>query len=184
MPHVDYFAIIHKFIPPDSYTYRLYLPHVAAVTAMSIRIARRLGLDEAQLQFIEEAAMLHDIGIVEVKSEWLHCTGTLPYIGHMEAGRKILEAEGLPRHARVAAEHIGVGITREEILALGLPLEPRDIFPATVEEQIISWSDLFFSKVPGSVWYQRSVAEARDLVVRFGDRAVCTFAAWLEKFGV
>ncbi|HPD42609.1 MAG TPA: phosphohydrolase, partial [Anaerolineae bacterium] len=63
---IPYFEIIHKYIPPNSLTYAYYLPHVAAVTAKALRIAYRLGLDATQRRFIEEAAMLHDIGIVRV----------------------------------------------------------------------------------------------------------------------
>jgi uncharacterized protein len=180
---IDYFALIHKYIAPNSELYAIYLPHVAAVTFKSLRIARGLGLREGRLRFIEEAAMLHDIGIARVSDEWLPPTGAdLPYIAHIGEGRRILEAEGLPGHAGVAARHVGVGITAEEIDEQGLPLPSRDIFPQTLEEEIISWADLFFSKVPGQYWREKSVDEVRARVARYGERALRTFEEKLSRF--
>lgn len=179
---IPYFAIIHKYIPPDSLTYTYYLPHVAAVTAKALRIAYRLGLDTAQCRFIEEAAMLHDIGIVQVRAEDLGCHGTLPYVAHTYAGRQLLEAEGLPRHALVAERHIGVGLTQAEIVQQGLPLPARDMLPQTLEEEIISWADLFFSKSKGHLWRERSLEEARQHVARWGERSLAIFDAWRVRF--
>jgi len=185
MSGLDYFAIIHRYIPPDSLTYRFYLPHVASVTTMAIRVGRRLQLAPAQLRFIEEAAMLHDIGIVNVDAPHLGCHGELPYITHVEEGRRILETEGLSRHAQVAANHVGLGITGDEIVAKDLPLPPRDVFPETLEAQIISWADLFFSKLPETLWRQRSPDKVRrNVATKYGARQARTFEAWLEKFGL
>lgn len=181
---IPYFAVIHKYIPPDSLTYAYYLPHVAAVTAKALRIAQHLGLDAAQCRFIEEAAMLHDLGVIRVRAEYMGCTGALPYIAHVIEGRRLLEAEGLPRHARVAERHVGVGLTREEILNQGLPLPARDILPQTLEEEIISWADLFFSKSKGQLWRERSLEEARRHAARWGERSVATFDAWRARFEI
>ena len=178
----DYFRIIHRYIPPDSPTYAVYLPHVAAVTAKALRLAHRMGLDEAQLRFIEEAAMLHDIGIVRVHAPQLGCTGDLPYLAHLLEGRRILEAEGLTAHALVAERHVSVGILRDEVLAQGLPLPPRDFVPQTLEERLISWADLFFSKKPGELWRELSLAEARQRVGKYGPRQQRTFDAWRAEF--
>ncbi len=183
MTAVNYFALIHKYIAPDSKTYALYLPHVASVTAKAVRLGGRLGLDAAQLRFVEEAAMLHDIGIVGIHSEWLGCTGKLPYICHLTEGRRILEAEGLPRHARVAASHVGLGLTKEEVLKQALPLPPEDFLPQTIEEQIISWADLFFSKIPEKAWQEKSIEEVRQHIVRYGERQCRLFEEWLVRFG-
>ena len=180
---VNYFELIQRYLSPDSLVYRVYIPHVAAVTTMAIRVGRRIGLSKEQLRFIEEAAMLHDIGIVRVRAPGIGCYGEQPYITHLIAGREILEAEGLPRHARVAVEHVGLGLTSEEIVAQGLALPPQDIFPQTIECQVISWADLFSSKTPGKRWSQRTVDEVRQRAARYGERQLATFALWLERFG-
>ncbi len=179
---VDYFAILHSYIPPDSETYAIYVPHVASVTAKALRIARRMGLSAAQQRFIEEAAMLHDIGIVNVDAPSMGCTGDLPYLAHLSEGRRILEQAGLPRHALVAERHVGVGIPRADVLAHDLPLPPRDFVPQTTEEQIISWADLFFRKLPGELWRELGIEEVRAQVSTYGPRAERVFASWRVKF--
>lgn len=185
MSTVDLFALIHRYIPPDSLTYRFYLPHVASVTTMAVRVARRLQLAPAQIRFIEEAALLHDIGIVNVNAPHLGCHGDRPYLAHLEEGRRILEQEGLPRHAEVAFNHVGLGLTREEILTKNLPLSPQDIFPETVEAQIISWADLFFIKVTGKCWSQLAADEVRQRVLtKYGPRQAQTFDLGLTRFGL
>lgn len=122
MADVDYLAIVHKLIPPDSLAYRIYLPHVSAVTYRALEVARRLGMSAGQRRFIEEAAMLHDIGVVSVDYPELGFYGQEPYVRHLSEGRRILEEEGLPRHAEIAGNHVGLGITAEEIREQGLPL--------------------------------------------------------------
>jgi len=183
MQPINYFEIIHKYIPPDSFTYSVYLPHVALVTAKALKIARKLGLSDAQQIFIEEAAMLHDIGIVKVKRYDPASGSDLPYICHAPAGREILEREGLPKHALVAETHIGVGISKEEIVANQYPLPHRDLIPESIEEKIISWADLFFSKTPHKLWIEASLDEIEQKVARYGERHVNVFHEWLALFG-
>lgn len=183
MTTVDYFAIIHKYIEPTSLTYRYYLPHVSLVTAKALKIGHRLGLPAEQLRFIEEAAMLHDIGIVKVDEKILGCAGSLPYVCHLTEGRAILEAEGLPKHALVAERHVGVGLTQAEIRAQQLPLPARDLLPETVEEKIISWADLFYGKSTGRLWLEKPVDEVRKKIARYGERHLQVFDEWRAAFG-
>jgi len=182
-PPVDYFEIIHRYIPPESKTYSIYLPHVVMVTQKALRIARRLQLSAESLKFIEEAAMLHDLGIVRVNSPQLGCTGDLPYICHGFQGREILEAEGLPRHALVAERHTGVGISLAEIIEEELPLPHRDMLAESIEEQIISYADLFFSKNPERLWIEESSSEVEAELAKYGLDQVERFHDWQEKFG-
>jgi uncharacterized protein len=183
MKPINYFDIIHKYIWPDSFTYRVYLPHVILVTAKALRIARKMGLSEEQQIFIEEAAMLHDIGIIKVKRYSLTADSDLPYICHAPAGREILEHEGLPKHARVAETHIGVGITKEEIIVQQYPLPHRDLIPESLEEKIISWADLFYSKNPKKLWQETPLDEIERKVALYGKRHVLIFHEWLALFG-
>lgn len=182
MKKVDYFAIIHKHIPPDSACYAVYLPHVTLVTGKALTIARRLGLSRPELQFIEEAGMLHDIGIIKVNFPEAGCAGALPYLMHGPAGREILETEGLPRHAIVCESHIGVGITKAQIIAGNLPLPQRDMLPASIEEEIISYADLFYSKDLKRLWEEKTVEQARAGVAQFGEWYDKRFDEWHKKF--
>lgn len=75
----------------------------------------------------------------------------------------------LPRHARVAVSHTGVGIFPDEIVARHLPLPTHlEYTPQTLEEKIISYADLFFTKSLPQLLYERSSEEARASVSKFG----------------
>ena len=183
MSPVNYFQIIHKFIPPHSSLYQIYLPHVALVTAKALQIASRLGLSQTQHRFIEEAAMLHDIGVVKVVPYSPPSETQYPYLCHAPFGREMLENEGLPQHALVAERHVGVGITRQEIVEQGLPLPVRDMVPESLEERIIGWADLFYSKHPERLWREASVAEVERHIAKYGSRQQKVFRQWLREFG-
>ena len=182
MERVDYFRIIHKYIPPDSPLYPIYLIHCQLVANKALKIARKLKLSDESQQFIEEAAMLHDIGILRTNAPGIYCYGDLPYVCHVLEGCKILEAEGLPRHAQVAESHIGVGINQEDIREQNLPFPPRDIFPKTVEEQIISYADFFYSKNPKNLWQEKSLDKIRKNVAKRGKQKSDILEEWIERF--
>lgn len=178
---VDYFKIINRHIKPGSLLYSVYLPHVVLVTAKALEIAERLELSEREKRFIEEAAMLHDIGVVKTRADF-GCNGNLPYICHSIEGRKILDKEGLPRHALVAERHTGVGIFKEEIREKNLPLPRRDFVVKTMPEKIISWADIFFSKTPDNLWRERTLEEARASIAIYGNRHKGIFDEWAKLF--
>lgn len=183
MAKLDYFSLIHKYIDPENSFYRIYLPHVTLVTNKALAIGRKVGLAAEQLQFIEEAGMLHDIGIVKIKSDLYKNDSQLPYLCHGVEGSSILTAEGLPRHALVAERHTGVGITLDEIEQHHLPLPKRDLTPQTIEEKIICYADLFFSKRIESLWEEESVETIRTELAAFGDEKVAIFDDWHRQFG-
>lgn len=182
MERVNYFKIIHKYISPDSITYLRYIPHVVLITAKALRIGRNLKLKKSQLRFIEQASMLHDIGIIKTDSKELGCKGNKPYILHILEGQKILEQEGLFEHARVARNHISVGITKEDIIEKNLPLPPEDIIPEKIEDRIISYSDLFFSKDSELLWKERTFEQVEKNVSRFGQDKLKVLYGWHREF--
>lgn len=180
---VDYLKIIEKYIPPSSMAFRIYMVHVSLVTAKALKIGRRLKLDSNQLRFIEEACMLHDIGIVKIRKKIIGCTGELPYIFHLPEGRKILEQEGLPMHARVAENHVGVGgLTKDEIIRKKLLIPPVDMLAETIEEKIISYADLFYSKNPSKLWVEKSHKLVRSKAILMGKRQERLFEKWIFDF--
>lgn len=183
IPECNYFEIIHKYIAPDSFTYSIYLPHVIMVTHKALQIARGMGLSPQSLRFIEEAAMLHDIGVIKVNSPKLGTTGDLPYICHGNQGRLILESEGLPKHALVAERHTGVGISKQQIIERNLPIPQRDMLAESIEEKIISYADLFYSKRAAQLWIDESPADIEAELAQFGADQVAVFREWHEQFG-
>jgi len=182
MEQHGYFRIIHKYIPPDSPTYAIYLVHCSMVTNKALTIAKKLRLPEKSQSFIEEAAMLHDIGIIRTNTPDIYCYGDLPYLCHLSEGRKILEAEGLPRHALVAETHVGVGLTKEQIQVQNLPLPQRDMKPTTIEEEIISFADLFYSKNPEKLWREKSLKKVRENIAKLGAEQSAILEGWIKRF--
>ena len=170
---MDYLSIIDKYYPeetggehPSSDLRQLLLQHSRQVADRCLKIAsthRELPVD---VQFLEEAAMLHDIGIFRCYAPSICCHGTEPYIRHGLLGGEMLRNEGFPRHARVAERHTGTGLPGYE--------------PETLEEQIICYADKFYSKSsPDRV---RTVAEAAQSLEKFGAAGVRKFLDWATRF--
>jgi uncharacterized protein len=152
------------------------------VTKKALEVAKRVPELKPDLKFIEEAAMLHDIGIYLTDEPQIGCQGKEPYIKHITLGSEILEKEGLPRHAKVCARHIGLGISKEEIENNKLPLPKRDFVPLTVEEEIVSFADLFFTKDPKNLERERTIKEIKEYYSQFGEKFVKKFEYWCKKF--
>jgi uncharacterized protein len=164
----DPLIIIEKYYDRNSTAYDILVAHSKAVAGKSLEIAGRLSYGRPDTMFIEEAAMLHDIGIFMTNEPGIGCHGDKPYICHGYLGREILEREGLPRHALVCERHVGVGITVEDIDGNGLPLPRHDMRPLTIEEKIICFADKFFSKRPDSLGRERPLDEVRKSIARYG----------------
>jgi uncharacterized protein len=160
----------------------IILHHSRLVAAKALRIADSLGRGDIDRQFIEEAALLHDIGVCRTTSPRLCCHGPEPYISHGIIGREILEAEGLPRHALVCERHIGVGLTIADVIAQNLPIPKKDMVPLTIEEKIVSFADLFYSKKQGTVHIEKSPDQVRANLMRFGAHKVVIFDGWMQEF--
>ncbi len=159
------------------------LTHGRMVAELSLAVGRQLALSNAELRFIEEAAMLHDIGICRVEAEAIGMHGEHPYIMHGILGREILEGEGLPLHALVCERHIGVGLTEADIINQRLPLPVRDMSPTTLAEEIICFADLFYSKKPGKLERRKPVDKVRAKLAGFGGDKIQIFDSWLKRFG-
>ena len=121
---------------------------------------------QADRKFVEEAALLHDIGVYKTYAPEIACFGSLPYICHGYLGADLLREEGYGRHALVCERHTGAGISLRDIVDKELPLPRRDMLPVSIEEQLICFADKFFSKT--ELLKERSVAEARHKLERFG----------------
>ncbi|MBR2234133.1 MAG: phosphohydrolase [Prevotella sp.] len=177
---MSYEAIIDKYYPEDDDLRRLLLLHSRQVADRCLLVARRhpeLPLDTA---FLEEAAMLHDIGIRWCHAPSIFCMGSEPYIRHGLIGGELLRTEGLERHARVCERHTGTGLTCQQILQQQLPLPPADYEPQTMEEQLVCYADKFYSKSrPQRVL---TVEQAAQSLAKFGQEGVQKFLAWAQLF--
>lgn len=163
---MDYQAIINKYYPEDNDLRRLLVRHSRQVADRCLAIARSHKELPVDVQFLEEAAMLHDIGVYQCDAPKIYCTGTERYIMHGRIGGDILRREGFPRHARVAERHTGTGLPGYE--------------PETLEEQIVCYADKFYSKSkPDRVL---TVAQAAESLEKFGHNGVLKFLSWAERF--
>jgi uncharacterized protein len=179
--HMKPLEIIAKYYKPRSKAYKILVSHCNLVTEKALTIAQKHKELLPDLNFIEEASMLHDIGIFKTNAPNLFCFGEYPYLCHGYLGRELLDQEGYPEHGLVCERHTGVGITTEEIIAKNLPLPHRDFVPVSVEEQIVCFADKFFSK-SGDLFHEKSVSEVRKSIKKFGDKNIVRFNEWCEIF--
>ena len=143
---MDALAIINKYYPEDNELKHILLTHSRSVADKALWIAGKhpeLNLDK---QFLEEAAMLHDIGIFMTDADGICCFGSYSYICHGYLGADLMRKEGFPRHALVCERHTGAGISLQSIIDQQLPVPHRDMVPVSLEEQVICFADKFFSK--------------------------------------
>ena len=140
----------------DENSYQKVLNHVKAVQKVALRIASKIpGIDIEKLKI---ACLLHDIGRFKATGK--------DSIRHGILGGEILRNENLEEFARFAECHIGVGITKEDIIKQKLNLPEKDFIPKTREEKILAHADnLIFGDREGSLQevierYKKELGEA------------------------
>lgn len=178
---IDIFEIIEKYYKKDSALYNILVNHSQDVMRKAVSIAEKhpeLNIDK---QFVEEAAMLHDIGISMTFAPGIECYGVMPYLCHGYLGREILDNEGLPKHGLVCERHTGAGLSVADIESLSVSLPLRNMIPETIEEEVICFSDCFFSKT--KLGQEKSVEKVREELARYtSDEGMKRFDSWCEKF--
>lgn len=178
----DWQTVIDKYYPAGSRLRDIYIGHCRAVADKALGLMRRRGLalDPA---LVEEAAMLHDIGIFMTAAPSIECRGTEPYIRHGILGAELLLREGFSEEtARVARTHTGVGLTPEEIRSQQLPLPADgDYMPATQLERLVCYADKFFSKGCHD-HSEKPFGKARASVARHGAESAARFDALAGEF--
>jgi len=152
------------------------------VTKKAVEVAERVRRLNPDIKFIEEAAMLHDIGIFMTNAPQLGCYGDKPYICHGYLGRELLEREGFPKHAIVCETHIGVGLSVNDIEKNNFPIPKRNMISTTIEEKIICFADKFFSK-DNEPLKEKPIRKIREFIVMFGDDKLKQFDEWAIFFG-
>lgn len=155
--------------------------HSGCVAEKALGCLRSRGID-ADTTFVYEAALLHDIGVIRCDAPGILCFGSLPYICHGVEGRKILDSLGMPRHALVCERHTGSGLSKEDIIAQGLPLPCRDMLPLSIEEKVICYADKFFSK-SGCLTEEKPLEKVVRQMQAHGDDSLQRFLALHEMFG-
>ncbi|WP_348519481.1 HD domain-containing protein [Bifidobacterium sp. ESL0775] len=133
-------------------------------------------------------AMLHDIGTYLVlkhdgsDGEKLQFDGP-NYILHGLRGYDWLISQGVDESiAQFARNHTGVGLTRKQVVAQGLPLPPADYVPMNLEQEVVMVADKYNSKSipPRFLTAQAYARKAR----RFGEANERQWLDLVRKYGV
>lgn len=175
--------ILRHFISKDSYTEN----HCHRVSVYAVRIAAAMNLDQERIEDVRAAALLHDIGKLDISRELLYKAARLTreeyeeIQQHVVRGVELLEPVGgslrrvipiiLAHHDRFDGN--GYRPTRGE----DIPLEARIIAVADVYDSLTS--DRPYRKA-------MSPFEARDVIVRgaeteFDPRVVDAFQAAFRR---
>jgi uncharacterized protein len=179
---MDAFEILKRYYDSNSKAFKILVVHGQKVAEKARAAAQRVSTLKPDLELIDAAAMLHDIGIFQTATPQLGCFGKHPYICHGILGSDILKREGLPQLAMVCERHIGVGISKADVRQQNLPLPNRDMIPETIEEQIICYADKFFSKNGNGRSTEKSVTEIIDSLGPYGPEKVQRFESWVQMF--
>lgn len=163
---MDFQAVIDKYYPEDDALRRLLIRHSRQVAGKCRTIIEAHPDLDVDPVFVEEAAMLHDIGIRWCHAPSIFCHGDEPYIQHGVIGGKVLRAEGFPRHARVSERHTGTGLPGLE--------------PETQEEVLVCYADKFFSKSRPD--QELTVEQVAQSLGKFGQEGVDKFLTWAKLF--
>jgi uncharacterized protein len=174
--------IINIFYESGSPLRNILIRHGEQVSRKALAIAAAVAPLSPDLNFLHEAAMLHDIGIFLTDAQDLGCTGSHPYVLHGNLGRILLERQGLPRHALVCERHVGVGLSVDDIRANRLALPVRDMLPVTLEEKIICFADKFYSKGKGDAGPEKTVSEIAAGLEQYGKEKAERFMSWARLF--
>lgn len=199
---MNYLDIIHHFYPEDTPLRRLLLLHSECVRDKALALLEGSSFRDQHpsttlnLDLIIAGSMLHDIGICATYAPGILCEGTESYICHGTIGARMLRqlvAEGsfsaedaamLEACARICERHTGAGLTRQDILSQGLPIEPAvDLLPETLEEQLVCLADKFFSK-SGDPRKEKPLEHVRRSMMKFGADSLARFDALCSTFNI
>ena len=94
---MNYQAIIDKYYPEENELKHILLVHSRSVADKALMVAERHPELHLDCQFLEEAAMLHDIGIIRCDAPGIQCFGSEPYIffskTHLDKEKTVEQAE-------------------------------------------------------------------------------------------
>ena len=174
-------SVIDSIYPAGRKVRGILLSHSSAVAARALDIAARRHLPLAA-DDIENAAMLHDIGIIFTDAPGIDCHGTAPYLAHGAIGADVLRKAGVGEcFALVAERHTGAGLTAEEIALNSLPLPAgRDYMPHSLLERLVCYADCFFSK--GGDGREKPLARVEASMASFGPGVLSRFRALHQEF--
>jgi uncharacterized protein len=174
--------LLEQYYDSNSKAFKILVAHGRQVADKAREAARNVSELKPDLEFIDAAAMLHDIGIFLTNTPQFDCFGEHPYICHGILGSELLKEKGHSELALVCERHVGVGISIEDIRHHHLPLPERDMIPVSIEEQIICYADKFFSKNGNGRPAEKSIQEIIENLSCYGPEKARRFESWVRMF--
>ncbi|WP_273388871.1 HD domain-containing protein [Barnesiella viscericola] len=177
---MDVQAVFNKYYQPGTPLYQSVWSHSRLVAEKALQLAKAHPELDLDLDFVYEAAMLHDIGVFLTHAPSIYCMGDKPYICHGILGAELMRADGYPRHALVCERHTGTGLTVDDIIAQNLPLPHRDLCPVSLEEKLVCLADKFYSK--SNPDREKPLDKVRQSVARYGEDSLRRFDEMAKLF--
>ncbi|MFC8292554.1 HD domain-containing protein [Streptomyces sp. NPDC057242] len=180
IPSVDEIRELHRKHAPHEEAFERVFTHCEIVWRIAERLLPRTG-GNLDPELVRAGCLLHDIGVYRLYDTEGRLDGR-NYIRHGILGHELLAAEGLPEAVcRFCSCHTGVGLTKEDVLAQGLPLPPADYLAVTPEERMVMYADKFHSKsTPPRFLSPETYAVS---VSRFGRDKVAAFGVLRAAYG-
>ncbi|MFF6883191.1 HD domain-containing protein [Streptomyces sp. NPDC012421] len=180
IPSYDDIRALHRKHAPSDAAFALVFTHCEIVAAIADQLLARSGRG-ADADLVRAGCLLHDIGVYRLYDADGRF-GDAPYVTHGVLGHQLLAEEGLPEAlCRFCSCHTGVGLTREDVLAQGLPIPPADYLPVTAEERMVMYADKFHSKSTPPRFVSPDSFEER--IGRFGQEKVTVFQGLRRLYG-
>ncbi|MBR2167756.1 MAG: HD domain-containing protein [Paludibacteraceae bacterium] len=177
----NYLSLIDKYYSGQPELRHVLVTHSEQVRDRSLRIIEAHPEWDVDRDFVEEAAMLHDIGIIYCHAPKIFCVGEHQYIEHGYLGAELLRREGYPRHALVAERHTGSGITMDQVIREDLPIPVKDYLPVSLEERIICYADKFYSK--SHLGEEVALSKIRHNIWKYGHDAILRWERLVAEMG-
>jgi uncharacterized protein len=182
LPTITDIETLHRKYAPSGEMLEWVFGHCQAVWDIAEQLIDEKSI-EVDRGLVQVGCLLHDIGVYRLFDKPGALKTGVAYIAHGIEGREILQQEGLDEAVqRFASHHTGVGITKDEVETLRLPLPPEEYVAVTTEERLVMYADKFHSKeVPPCFnsyeWYKK-------FVVRYGEEKVARFVELGDEFGI
>ena len=183
LPTFDEVQKLHEKHAPNKEAFESVWLHCQIVRDIALQVAEKYHTTDHEL--ITIGALLHDIGVYQLFKNGEY-DKSKHYVTHGLRGYELLKAEGFDEAlCRFALLHTGVGITKEDIEKMQLPLPARDYLAETDEERIVMYADKFHSKsnhlaqltFNSVAWYKE------NLITKFGQNKLNIFENLIKEFG-
>jgi uncharacterized protein len=181
LPSYTEIISLHKKHAPSDAAYKLVFTHCQIVSEIAEQLIKQTNLS-VNIEAVKVGCLLHDIGVYRLylpSGEIDHKN----YIQHGTLGFELLKEEGFSDEVcRIASCHTGVGLSKNEIIAEGIPIPPKDYFAETIEERLVMYADKFHTKSSPPKFMTSETY--RKVIAKFGEAKVEKFKQFEAEFGV